>query len=252
MDPVGATVKLNGINHFETTDSGGCSVTDLLCRPCHFLGLSTGTSMCCERGHELRLWTPTHSWETQKMSRENTESKNLLFCKEQRRYMPGSNEEGARNTFALMWQSDLWTRREAIPLLWIHSFGLFWQLKKVGIIILLEKWAHWVSGMLRVAPKVTQLAGGCDSSWVRSVCPASMWVFPQQFLPSRPSVSSTRIPNSQATSQVGQNLHKVLQLRLHKSAVVFKKYLLSLRYSLKDMPWMNTSAFSRREYSLNL
>lgn len=138
MDPVGATVKLNGINHFETTDSGGCSVTDLLCRPCHFLGLSTGTSMCCERGHELRLWTPTHSWETQKMSRENTESKNLLFCKEQRRYMPGSNEEGAQNTFALMWQSDLWTRREAIPLLWIHSFGLFDNWRKSVLLFCLK------------------------------------------------------------------------------------------------------------------
>lgn len=106
------------------TDFEGCSVNDFLCKPCHFLGLTTETLIYCEvLKHELQLGTLTYLWKTQNMDWENIKNKNLLFCKEQRQFICQAITMTTENNF------DLLSMIGAIPvflgiLIWVISTTL--------------------------------------------------------------------------------------------------------------------------------
>lgn len=92
------------------TGSEGCSINDLLCRPCHFLRLSTGTSIYCEMKHELSLWTLTYLWKTQKMHLERTLRMRVCFSARKRGDISARQQrQWAQSNF------DLLTMRGAMP-----------------------------------------------------------------------------------------------------------------------------------------
>lgn len=115
---------------------------------------------------------------TKDVSRENTESKDLLFCKEQRRCIC--------QAIMMMSKKQYWFteyERSNASFLRHINFDYSNNFRKSVLLFLLEKWADWDSEILHASPKVTELGLSASGSWG----------FVRELFLSCSSVSTTRI-----------------------------------------------------------
>lgn len=187
------------------------------------------------------------------MCRENVE-KNLLFCKEQRQ----CTGQAITTRSVKQFRFTEYERSDSSSLRHVNLDYLD-NWRKSVLLFLLEKWADWVSEMVRVSAKVTQLAWGCESigGQIRLACQhvgLSLWP-PSQ--PSNRFLHYNSILFSETALRRYPRLGKISTEFSSSDPIRQQPFLETPSFSKglsfeERVPWMNKSAFSLLESTILL